>query len=271
MRKLSLDEIKKFELGILDVFSKFCDENNLTYYLTYGTLLGAVRHKGFIPWDDDIDVIMPRQDYDKLQELLSRQNNFFTPHIELKTPKSKGHQYHFCKVVDNTTLVQELSMNERYKTSIWIDIFVLDKITEKQPEQQQFIQRLLRMRKHYFYTIERKYNGNQLNKKIKFYFYKAILKPVYFVLNQRQRILRYATKYAKSDSNTWFFSLNGDAHKTLISTEDLQQTELEFEGNFYKTFKNYDTLLTQLYGDYMQLPPVNQRVAHETMAYLLEN
>ena len=270
MRKLSLDEIKKIEVNILDVFSKFCDENNLTYYLVYGTLLGAVRHQGFIPWDDDIDVIMPRQDYDNLQKLLLRQNNLFSPHIELKTPESKGHQYQFCKVVDTTTYVQELSMNECYKTSIWIDIFVMDKITENPREQQAFIQRLLRMRKHYFYTIERKYTGNQLNKKIKFYFYKAIVKPFYLLLNQRQRLMRYASKYSNSDSNTWFFSLNGDAQKTLINTEDLQQTELEFEGKKYKTFKNYDKLLTQLYGDYMQLPPVDQRVAHETMAYLLE-
>lgn len=270
MKKLALNEIKKIELGILDVFSEFCNQYNLRYYLVYGTLLGAIRHKGFIPWDDDIDVIMPKKDYDKLQELLLQQNNFFTPNIELKTPKSKGYQYQFCKVVDNTTVVKELSMNKRYKTSIWIDIFVLDKITENFREQKKFLQRLLKMRKHYFYTIERKYNGNHINKKIKFYFYKAILKPFYFILNQRQRIIRYAAKYSNSDSNSWFFSLNGDANKTIISTEDLQQTEVDFEGKKYKSFKNYDKLLSQLYGDYMQLPPVAQRITHEMEAYLLK-
>ena len=74
-RVLSLAEIKELELQMLSVFSEFCEAHNLTYYLCGGTLLGAIRHKGFIPWDDDIDVCMPRADYDKFIELYSQLDN----------------------------------------------------------------------------------------------------------------------------------------------------------------------------------------------------
>ena len=80
-RPITLDEQKKVMLNILVEFANFCDEHNLTYYLDAGTLIGAVRHKGFIPWDDDIDVDMPQKDYDKFIELTRKLEGYLTDHL----------------------------------------------------------------------------------------------------------------------------------------------------------------------------------------------
>ena len=75
MKHLTLDEIKKIELGILDYVVDICEKNHLRYFLAYGTLIGAIRHQGFIPWDDDIDIIMPRPDYEKLLDITESSTN----------------------------------------------------------------------------------------------------------------------------------------------------------------------------------------------------
>ena len=88
MRKIeTVDELKKIELDILLYFSQFCEKHGLRYFLAYGTLIGAVRHQGFIPWDDDIDIQMPREDYNKLIELYEKENT--NVRYELVSPEQK--------------------------------------------------------------------------------------------------------------------------------------------------------------------------------------
>lgn len=268
MHKLDINEIKQIELDILKKVADFCDSNNLKYYLTYGTLLGAIRHKGFIPWDDDIDINMPREDYDKLQSILKKQNFLINDYIELKTPDSNNYQYQFLKVIDNRTVAYEKNMKKKYYASIWIDIFPLDKIPEESEKQKQFMNKLLKMRKYYFYTIEKKFTGKSKIGLVKYSLIKSIMTPIYFIINQKQRIAKLAKKFINSNSPYIFFSLNGDSYKTIFKDDILEQTEVIFENNKFKTFKNYDKVLTQLYGDYMQLPPIEQRVAHSFDAYL---
>ena len=268
MRKLEIDEIKKIELEILKTISEFCDSNHLKYYLTYGTLLGAVRHKGFIPWDDDIDINMPRNDYDRLQTLLKNQHFLFNEYTELKTPDSKSYQYQFLKVFDNRTIVYEKNMKKKYKASVWIDIFPLDKLPEEKKKQNAFMSKLLKMRKYYFYTIEKKFSGNSTFGNIKYSIIKFIMTPIYFLINQKKRIAKYARKYINKNTKYVFFSLNGDSYKTIFEDNILEQTDIIFEDYKFTTFKNYDKVLTQLYGDYMQLPPPEKRVlAHSLTAY----
>ncbi len=269
LKQLSIDEIKNCEINILSTFADFCDKNNLHYYLAYGTLIGAVRHKGFIPWDDDIDVEMPRNDYNKLIEILLHQNNLITENIELKTPFSKNYQYPFAKVIDNTTFVQEITMKKKYKTSVWIDIFPLDNIPDSPQEAKQFINKAKKISKYYFYTIERKYSGKDLIGKIKFNTIRLLLTPVYKIINQKQRINRFAQKY--SSQNTQRFTeliANNYAEFSIRDNSFLAQTEIEFENKMYTTFANYDKFLNNYYGDYMVLPPEEERVlAHSLTAY----
>ena len=117
MKKITPEEIKKIQLDLLIQFAEFCKKNNLYYCLAYGTLLGAIRHKGFIPWDDDIDVIMPRPDYEKFCKLVAEK--------KIATSLQNNSTYPFVKIIDTRTLVRE-RFAQKEEVGIWIDVFVLD-------------------------------------------------------------------------------------------------------------------------------------------------
>lgn len=270
-KKLSIEEIKNIESNVLFVFGQFCEQYKLKYYLTFGTLLGAVRHKGFIPWDDDIDVTMPRPDYNRLMELLEEKNNFFTKNIELKTPYCSNYQYPFCKVIDNTTFVHEKTMKKKYNTSVWIDVFPLDAIPENRTESLKFSSTINTLRKYYFYTIEKKFSGKSLIGKFKFNTVKTFCTPLFALLKMKTKLDKLAQKYDFYEAHNYSILLDPDGYKISLSKEDLQSVKVTFENHEYFTFKNYDKVLTDFYGNYMQLPPVEKRVCtHSLEAFKIE-
>lgn len=123
--RMTLKELQSQEFEILQEFQKFCDRFHLQYYLTAGTLLGAVRHQGFIPWDDDIDVCMPRADYNKLQKLAAElPNGYFLQSFQTE----KNFPYYFSKMRKDGTNVEEPLLGKiQMHQGIYIDIFPLDK------------------------------------------------------------------------------------------------------------------------------------------------
>ncbi len=125
-------EIKEIELKILIEFDRLCKENNLTYYLAFGTLLGAARHGGFIPWDDDIDVMMPRDDYERL--LVGFNEWSQSDCYELKVYSDGYSIYPFAKMVNNRTVVTENFTRCEFKIGVWMDIFPLDNVNKDDRE-----------------------------------------------------------------------------------------------------------------------------------------
>lgn len=258
--KLSIDEIKSCEIHILETFADFCEKNNLSYYLDYGTLIGAVRHKGFIPWDDDIDVSMPRPDYNSMCELLKARNNSLTDTIQLKTPYSKDYQYQICKLVDTSTFVHEITMKEKYNTSIWIDIFPIDALPSEENDARKFVHKIGSMCKYYFYTIEKRFSGKSVFGWIKFNILKSILTIPFEVFHKQQKIDIVAQKYPFESASHYCVITYPGAVYVPISKDDLDKASVLFEGREYTTYKNYDEYLRSFYGDYMQLPPQEERV-----------
>lgn len=128
MHPIELDELKSIELDILLAFHDYCEQKGLSYMLYYGTLLGAVRHQGFIPWDDDIDVVMPRDDYEAFFRSFPCDSSFET--IKLISYRDRSSIYPFIKLVDTRTEVVEDFVDPRYKTGVWIDIFPMDGLPE---------------------------------------------------------------------------------------------------------------------------------------------
>lgn len=128
MKKLTLDEVKKIQLEILAYIDSFCKKNNISYFINYGTLLGAVRHKGFIPWDDDIDISMDRKYYNMFIEKFNQDSSKYKI---LSLDTDKAYFNNFIKVVDTTTKIVD---NRNYKTfscGVFVDIFPMDKFNDK--------------------------------------------------------------------------------------------------------------------------------------------
>ena len=122
MKELTLNELKEIEFEMLKVFDKFCKENNIRYFISHGTLLGAIRYKKFIPWDDDVDLLIPREDYNRLLKLFKDDERYRIFAIE----KDKNYRYPFAKLCDMTTRKEEFGYDNGLELGVDIDLFPLD-------------------------------------------------------------------------------------------------------------------------------------------------
>lgn len=259
--------------GCLQQFITLCEEHRLTYYCVGGTAIGAVRHQGLIPWDDDIDVAMPRPDYDRFLELCKRQD---LGDYELATPERKGYPCHFAKLCDRrTTLIEKRDVPCVY--GLYIDIFPIDGTAPDMAE----AKRLLRKYKQWNNKLDAALTRHTLRQ------YLALaLKPKEWgrmavqtaaVIIGRERVRRYIIHRLDSMARQYDYTT-----ATLVANYDGAYREREifpkawtdtlcdkpFEHLTVKLPGNYDAYLKNIYTDYMQLPPEEQRVCHHLHDYL---
>ena len=256
MIEISAEETKKIELEILLNVTKFCEANQLRYYLTYGTLIGAIRHKGFIPWDDDVDIQMPREDYNKLIELYHHE------YIKVVVPGTPMAKHSIIKVIDTRTIKTEPVFNyPNGVLGIDIDIFPIDGTPDDGAEFETWYKKLRKCYENFFYTSQIP-NGN-LRHKLKILISKIFLKkPEYYI---KQAAMLHA-KYPY-DSSQYVGSIESlfNSPQNRVPRECFEHTvEVDFEGEKFKAPIGYDQLLKNIYGDYMQLPPEEKRVTHHT-------
>ena len=260
MEEKNLQEIQhrlwSVEQDILDEIHRVCMENGLRYSLAYGTLLGAVRHKGFIPWDDDVDVMMPREDYDRLLEiweLVSR------PGYILQTEAdTKDYNNNFAKIrKDKTTfLMYEEQRKRRFHKGIYVDIFPADrKAPSRLASEFQFVAFALNLLFNRGYTSGTG-GGVGLAELIllhlvpKKYYHKVSL-----FVGKRSRRWNKDTKTERILPCTI-----RDCKRYYPSDLFDRFTELEFNGKQYRAVNDYEKFLTIRYGDYMQFPPEEEQV-----------
>lgn len=243
------------EQEILDVFHWVCKKNHLRYSLAYGTLIGAVRHKGFIPWDDDIDVVMPREDYEKLIRLWKNeapegyilQQPYDYPDMEISFAKIRK---------DHTTFFYfEGEKNRKYQKGVFIDVFPFDRAASGVIQS--------KWQKLCCY-ISMLYNRGYTSgaEGIKGIIEKALLACVPKGCYRRieKRAEDWATKWNNNSQLKWFgFQTVADMNHHYAPDAFDNLIELEFEKKKYYAFRNYDQVLRDEYGDYMQLPPENER------------
>lgn len=264
MRQLTLREVQLSELEILIEFDKICKKHNLKYTLSSGTMIGAVRHKGFIPWDDDIDVNMPRPDYEKFIEIFNTEADL--TRFALTRDRGKDADYPFIKILDKTVALGKGGFEE--VDNLWMDIFPVDGLDKDDKKTTKIINKSIFYR--HIITVS-KYKG------VKYYHgkhskFKFILGKIFAKMYGDKRAIKNSLKLALKIPYesaeyvgvvTWGARLGERVPKKGF--EEL--TELEFEGHKFKAISCWDEYLKGLYGDYMQLPPEEQRKTHSIEAY----
>lgn len=256
MKKMdkNIDKNKSVCMKLLLYFDEFCKKNNLKYSLAYGSAIGAIRHKGFIPWDDDIDVIMPRNDYNKLKRV------FENTKYHLFTEDSEGYYYQYAKLVDMNYPIKEINRKEK-TMGLWIDIFPIDKIGNYN----KFKAKLLLIYKYLFW-----FKGTEKKYKV-LDFKNFILKKMSDCISIKKLLKLYnkTIENNKDKKVKYFCSSLPYKYKEFFDFDLFEDIiPVEFEGAQVKLIKDYDLYLTQLYGDYMKMPSVEKRRAHHNFEYL---
>jgi len=258
MDEINLQELRNVQIEILDFFHAFCLENNIHYSLACGTLLGAIRHKGYIPWDDDIDVQMVRPEYNKFLRLFPKSINSTYELFSLGT--NPNYSLPFAKLADKRTFVIEYR-NSTVK-AVNIDIFPVDYIKTLHPEEDTTYRRVKIIRKLWLIRSLKINSSRNLYQNILLFF----LKVLTFYISARflaDRINKTAEHTGSEASDYLFEIVDGSFYLKSFSKDAFTSTvQVEFEGNFYHALKGYDEYLTACYGDYMKLPPEEGRISH---------
>ena len=272
-----LQKLWKVEEGIYLEFARICDKHNLRYFCAYGTALGAIRHKGFIPWDDDMDMGMLREDYEKFLEIAPQElrENFEL----LEARNTKGYVLPFAKLTrSDTTFVEATDIDRKYHSGIFIDIFPFDAVPEDFEERKK-IERKCWLIARLMVLCD--YPKPKLPASIKG-FKKSLVYAVCAVVHIGLKILgqtpsklqvRYtkaASKYGEShDSNLYadFMAFNmefdyGRPDQYFHKNTLFPAVDVPYENILVKVPHDWDKYLTDSYAKYMELPPIEQRHSH---------
>ncbi len=258
-------EVRKYQMAqlfLLEYFDEICRKNSIKYFIVFGTLLGAVRHKGYIPWDADIDVAMYRDDYEKIRELLDQpdqfiyyehyenEKNHISPHAVLRI---KGTHVAFA----NYSLMNYKPQND----GIYIDIFPIDNIEDPNVTEVRQIRKIAILRRLVYYkTALSVKQERSLLKKIGKILFSALLYPFsYKYLNAKIDFLMQKDNKKKTEYVGILTETSG--YRKLVFSRDVfgNGRECEFEGHKFRAPEDTDKFLSSVYNDYMKLPPENER------------
>lgn len=272
-KELTSSEIKTKELEILKYITDFCEHNNINYVLSDGSLIGAVRHKGFIPWDLDIDISMLREDYDKFFQLWKDTEDYSLLAIK-NEPKSA---LSFIKVVDNNTICFENGL-KTIKGGLWVDVFPLDPIPDNPNEAAKHFNRCVEL----YDSYNRAYWPTRFSfiQKIAFHVVWAFRRKDISllwesVLKRYKKLLNEATKYSTDNNNVvnkMIIAIRPESRKFGFPKTCLTNWQyIQFENYSFRIPTDYDSMLKCYYGNYMELPPEEKRVDHHILrAFTIE-
>lgn len=256
MRKIDLNELRSIQLDILSEVDEFCKKKGIRYSLCGGTLLGAVRHKGYIPWDDDIDIMMPREDYDRFAR------EFCSERSVLQDLREDPDVIEFfLKVFRKKTMMRDIRFG-RNLWGIYIDVFPIDGAPESFLEH---CNHILELRDRlprvcpFYKTVSRNkvlWFAKYIFKRMAFPFYGSVLD----IKKEIETVARSAPFETSPNAGVILgsYGVREVVKKSVFDT----YIDLPFEGKMFPAIKEFDIYLRAIYGDYMTLPPVEQRVTH---------
>lgn len=267
-KAIGLREHQQIMLDMLSGFAAFCGEHKLQYFLDAGTLLGAVRHRGFIPWDNDMDLCMLRPDYDRFCEIVRERGGKLSEKLRVEFPEDTI--YPFLKIVDSRTVLIEFSEKYPLETGVYIDLFCKDGIrddslgTKLLCKTSEMLGLLYWVNRFSVFSWER--NGNAVLRLIAAVGRKTVRRPTR-PIELQQRLLRWNAQKHPLESCRYVTTLsNGEFHKRAPKECFAGAVLLPFEGRDYPCPVGYDAYLKCLYpGDYRKLPPPEKRGGHDVL------
>lgn len=251
-----LRDLQLAQIEILKEIDSVCKKNSLKYSLYAGTLLGAVRHKGFIPWDDDLDICMPREDYDKFLEVWKDEEH---PGFLIQNKENmRRFSQSFTKIrKDHTTFWQKGEPNDQYHLGIFVDIFPIDRIPNGW-----FRRKIFQLECVLYQIYTREYApiyGKKMEKRITKLL--LFLIPKWIRPTVRKKLLNKITKWNDDESLNTIATEIMSTIKMPLPTRMLDEyVYMDFDGQKFMCFKMWDEYLSLKYHDYMQLPPEEERV-----------
>jgi len=263
-RVMTIDEIRQCQMEMMDLVDSVCRKEGIEYTLAYGTLIGAVRHGGYIPWDDDLDIVLMRSEYNRLIEALQKTN---MDHFHV----INNSFFAYTKICDDRTYVIEKRKFNIPDYGVWIDIFPYDELpalgTDESKALRKKLQRSLNLSTYRGLSYQSIPRGNAVTF-LRGVAIKAIvgLLPMDFFA---KRWDKYKQRYNGTNTGFVGFPVPYDpACYTNRADEFQDYTDIMFENHRYRTITDWDTHLTECYGNYMELPPVEEQVSnHSYTAY----
>ena len=263
MKEINLNELKEIQLDMLKFVKNICEVNNLKYFLCGGTLLGAVRHQGYIPWDDDIDIFMPIEDYKKFIKII-KDNNEIAYSI-LDPYDNDEYYYFFSKLIDNRTVMIEDNMPQINGFGVYIDIFPIYGLPNYTSQLDDYVDKMLQLND--IYKVKAcpqtwNYSKNKFKKIIK-----SIVKfPMYCKyknIASKKRILSLLEENNYNKTKYVGYILSAYEKKEILDKRVFDKAiPMKFEDEYFNVPIGYDQYLKQIYGDYMKLPPLEKRQSH---------
>ncbi|GAB6092474.1 LicD family protein [Furfurilactobacillus curtus] len=270
MVPIELKEQQKILFGLLQYLHQLCEQHNLRYSLGGGTLLGAAKYHGFIPWDDDADIVMPRPDFIKLMEILKRQHKY-----QVLDPQLPNYFYPYAKLIDPRTIMKTSYHFDRYhELGVFVDIFPIDGIPSGKKQQMFFLKKNHWLKERFLCSTPFYYSGTKwyttLVKSIK-------LMPVHLIAkrqstNKWKRLLLASMANYEFENSQWSGIRLDEAGAEILPTGIFKNyTTLSFEGTQLNVIQDYKKVLTRVFGDYMaDYPRRRQRPCHHYLAYWRE-
>lgn len=249
-----MNDIQKKLLEIAVEVKRVCEKHEIRYFLDYGSLLGAVRHKGFIPWDDDIDFAMPRPDYEKFVEVCKTE---LSDRFALRTIEERNYIYYFNKVDDKaTTLIEDFNRKSDYRGGLFVDIFPVDGLPGGRAARKRF------KRKCRYLSLRA--NLATLDFSVKKYpWYKRIIIALFRHADGRKYLLKLNKLLKKYDYGSAKYVSSDIIHSAPVPKTLFEESaDYEFEGVNFASVKDSDAYLKALFGDYMTPPPPEKQVSN---------